>query len=173
VRRTILRAIALAAILALLVPANVAYADPTRPPHPPQPCRPGTVCTQADEYDPGGGLSTSATESGGGWTCYSESRNPHSSSHVTGNVNAESYIWCAVPTAVTLHATLYKEFAWFWWRTLDDKWASGTTAPDFNLFVNSACQGDLNYRLVTWAYPSGMNSGGSMNTQYVPCQSNP
>lgn len=105
--------------------------------------------------------------------CYSESRNPHSSSHITGNVNAEGYAWCSVPTAFTLHATLYKEFAWLWWTVLDDKWTSGTTAPDLNIFVNSACQGDLNYRLITYAYPSGMNSGGSMNTQYVPCRSNP
>jgi hypothetical protein len=166
--------IALAIALVLVVSlsgAGLASADPGRPPHAPP--VPGPIVPTAQEYDPGGGSPSYTTMSGSGASCYSESRNPHSSSHITGNVNAEAYIWCSVPTAVTLHAVLYKEFGWFWWYVLDDKWASGTTAPDFNLFVNSPCNGDLNYRLVTWAYPSGMNSGVTANTQWVPCRSNP
>lgn len=156
------------ALVISLSAAGLASADPGRPPH-------GPIKPMADEYDPGGGSPNSLTLSGASGYCYSESRDPHSSSHVTGNVNAEAYIWCSVPTSVTLHAKLYKEFAWFWWTVLDEKWspAGSTAAPEHSIFVNKACQGDLNYRLVTWAYPSGMNSGVTQNTQYVPCQSNP
>lgn len=151
--------------------AGLASADPGRPPR-------GSIIIMpmADEYDPGGGSPSSMTLTGASGYCYSESRNPHSSDHVTGRINAEAYVWCSVPTFVTLHAKLYKEFAWLWWTVLDETTRSDTAAPEFpppGVFVNRDCQGDLNYRLVTWAYPSGMNSGVTQNTQYVPCQSNP
>jgi hypothetical protein len=73
---------------------------------------------------------------------------------------------------VALQSKLYKEFGWLWWWPLDDSGIVPGTGT-MNVFVNSACQGNLNYRIVTDHYAAGVfptNPVRTSNTQFVTCQ---
>ncbi len=164
---TLARGFALALAFALTIPANVAYADgPTTPPK--KGGGPGGgVQPMADEYDPGGGLSSSVVIV----ICNGESRDPHFSGHVPGRVNAEGITYCTSnPNIyVTVQSKLYKEFAWFWFTQIGEAYSSGFGTA--SAFANAACQGSLNYRIVSTHTITAGNTETkqSANTKYVTC----
>lgn len=164
-RRVLVRALVLAFIFALTIPSNVAYADPT---HPPKRLSGPGIQPMAAEYDPGGGSPSSLQTSGSAYACLNESRNPHVSAHQPGNVNAEGITQCTAPVYLTIHAKLYKEFAWLWWWPLDESPVLSGYGT-INVFVNAPCAGNLNYRIVT-DHTDPSNSVRTANTQYVACQ---
>jgi hypothetical protein len=130
----------------------------------------------AQEYDPGGGSSESATVPIPSGTCTNQSRDPHSSDHIRGNINAEGWTgFCTYPVVLSVHAKLYKEFGWLWWWTLDEQWGGPVTSTTVNVFVNSSCNGDLWYRIFTehWTESASPNPALTRNDKYVPCQSAP
>jgi hypothetical protein len=136
----------------------------------------GPAQPMAQEYDPGGGASESQGIPIPDGTCTGESRNPHSSEHSTGRVNAEGWTgFCTYPTVLSVHAKLYKEFGWLWWWTLDEQWGGPVTSTTVNVFVNSDCNGDLWYRIFTEHYVQNAEPypGLTKNDKYVDCRSNP
>ncbi len=74
------------------------------------------------------------------------------------------------PVAITLQATLSKEFAWLWWWNLSSSSNSGYGTA--NVFVNAGCQGNLNYRIKTWHTVAGVPQGTvtTANIQHVQYQ---